>query len=172
MKRPLPLVLAVACATLTGCRSHMLFVEEEHGGLKVAFQPDNPSPAEVSLALRRSVVAVVPQKSTSYIPTDTSKDLEIVQPGQSGNAPSPQTGTNGTAGSGTKVIVYQDPNELMSLYTRFRANVGLTDPIEFKHFLATGNAALELLADEDSLRGIAEAFNDTGTAKPPASPTH
>lgn len=137
------------CALLagSGCRSHMLFVEEEQAGLKVAYAPNNPSPAQVTIALRRGLVAVVPQQSLSEVPTTNAVNVTTQNSG----------GTN-------YVTVIEDPNELMSLYTRFQANVGLGAPIRFNHFLATGSAAIELLANEESLRQIATNFNSN--AKP------
>ena len=130
--------LLAAC----GCSSHMLFFEEEQAGLKVAYAPNNPSPAQVTIALRRALVAVVPQQSLSEVPTTNAINVT----------------THNTDGT-NYVTVIEDPNELMSLYTRFQANVGLGAPIRFNHFLATGSAAIELLSSEESLRQIATNFS-------------
>jgi len=136
----LPRISALASLlAAAGCQSHLIFVEENHVGLKAAFEPNNPSPVELSIAYRRGVVAVVPQQSTKEV--------------------------SGTVGSltvsrdGTTATVMQDPNELMSLYTRFRANVGLGDPISVHHFLATGSAASGLVANNGGLRDVVTNFN-------------
>lgn len=133
----------IAC----GCTSHLVFLEEDHAGLKVAFEPNNPSPAQVSIAYRRGVVAVVPQQSLAEVRTTNAVNVTTVQ-------------TNGT----TVVTVTQDPNELMSLYTTFRANVGLGNPIYVQHFLATGNAASALLANHTALSQLTSNLN----ANPPS----
>ena len=143
MIKPRTIVCIFACVAVCGCKSHLIFLEEEQAGLKVAYAPNNPSPAQVTLALRCGVVAVVPQKSASEVPTTNAVNVttELIN------------GTN-------HVTVIEDPNELMSLYTRFQANVGLAGAIRFNHFLATGNAAIELLANAESLRQIATNFNE------------
>ncbi|MGA2140429.1 MAG: hypothetical protein ABSH14_16345 [Verrucomicrobiia bacterium] len=130
----------VAAAWLTammfaGCSSHLLFVEEDHLGLKAKFQPNDPSPVELSVGYHRGVIAIVPQQSE--FPSGLTNQVTVTR----------------TDGTNTMVITY-DPDELMSLYTVFRANVGWMDPIETHHFLVTGTAAASLLANEDSLRNI------------------
>lgn len=147
MIKPIKLVYIFACLATCGCQSHMIFVEEEQAGLKVAYAPNNPSPAQVTLALRRGLVAVVPQQSLSEIKTTNAVNVTTQK-------------INGT----NYVTVIEDPNELMSLYTRFQANLGLAGAIRFNHFLATGNAAIELLANAESLRQITTNFD--ANAKP------
>jgi len=139
-----PLALLAICGCST---NHILFSEEDHVGLKAAFAQNNPSPVELSIAYRRGVVAVVPQQSSSAKPTNfVSVKVD--------------TTTN-------VVTVVHDPNELMSLYTRFEANVGLGNPIRVNHFLATGNAANAIVANEEALRSVANNFTTTSNAQLP-----
>ncbi len=133
--------LATICLVLVGtvgCTSHLMFVEEDHLGLKAQFAANNPAPAEVSLGYRRGIVAVIPQQSGDTVPLTSSVSV---------------TSSQDSAGKKT-VTVYNDPNELMSLYTTFRANVGFNDPVEVHHFLATGIAAASLLANHEELRNV------------------
>lgn len=124
-----------------GCSSHLVFVEEDHVGLKAQFQPNNPSPGEISLGYRRGVVAVVPQQAKNAV---TLADPVSV------------TWTTNT------VTVSENPNELMSLYTVFKANVGFGDPTEVHHFMATGMAANALLANSADLRNVTTNLNGFG----------
>src|SRR5580698_2979316 len=100
---------------ITGCSSHLVFIEEDHIGLKAQFQPNNPSPGEISLGYRRGVIAVVPQQAAS--PVTLANPVSV------------SWNTN-------SITICQNPNELMSLYTTFKANVGFGDPTEIHHFLA------------------------------------
>ena len=118
---------------LTGCQSHLVFIEEDHMGLKAQFQPSNPSPAQFSLGYRRGIVAVIPQQSKNPV---TLAD------------PLPVSWTTNS------VTIFQNPNELMSLYTVFKANVGFGDQTEVHHFMATGMAANSLLANHGDLRNV------------------
>lgn len=122
---------------MSGCTSHLVFLEEDHFGLKAQFEPNNPAPAELSLGYRRGVVAVIPQQAAQPVKLTNSVTVATE-----------------TTASNTVVKVYNDPNELMSLYTVFRANVGFGDPVEVHHFLATGTAATSLLANEGELRNV------------------
>ena len=146
MKKRTLATLSLAALCLSGCTSHLIFVEEDHFGLKAQFEPNNPSPAELSLGYRRGVVAVIPQQSkrpvrlTNSVTVTTEKEATA-------------TATN------TIVKVFNDPNELMSLYTVFRANVGFNNPVEVHHFLATGAAATSLLANESDLRNVTTNLN-------------
>jgi hypothetical protein len=70
------------------------------------------------------------------------------------------TVTPATKGAPTKVEIKPDPNELMSLYAVFHANVGFNDPICVHHFLATGVAAANLLANHDDLRKVTTSEDD------------
>ncbi|OHE76935.1 MAG: hypothetical protein A2107_00545 [Verrucomicrobia bacterium GWF2_62_7] len=132
--------IAAACLSalmLVGCSSHLLFVEEDHLGLKAKFEGNNPAPAELSLGYHRGIVAMIPQQSDE--PSGSTSQASVTRTG---------TGTN------TVITITHDPDELMSLYTIFRANVGLWDPVETHHFLATGTAASSLLANHNELREI------------------
>lgn len=135
----------LALASICGCSStnHILFSEEDHIGLRVAFAQNSPSPAALSIAYRRGVVAVVPQQSSSSTQTG---DFAV------------RVKKNGDGKGGTVTVVH-DPNELMALYTRFQANVGLGDPICVNHFLATGNAANALVANDEALRNVTKNFS-------------
>ena len=46
--------------------------------------------------------------------------------------------------------------ELTSLYTTYKANIGFLDPFEVQHFLATGVAATNIVADPDVLKYLSE----------------
>ncbi len=132
---------------LGGCTSHLVFYEEDSLGLKAKFESSNPAPAQLSLGYRRGIVAVIPQKSD-------------------GKKPSAALAVTTTEGQGKKTItITDDPNELMSLYTLFKANVGFMDPVETKHFLATGTAAASLLANDDNLRDVTKAFEGSDSKK-------
>jgi len=141
-------VISLTLLGLTGCTSHLVFLEEDHIGLKAAFEANNPTPAQLSLGYRRGVIAVIPQQSNG---SKTSPPLSV---------------TTTTNAAGDKVvIVTNDPNELMSLYTVFKANVGFNDPVQIKHFLATGSAATSLLADNVELRKVADSLKDSNDQK-------
>ena len=134
---------SLALLVLTGCTSHLIFVEEAHVGLKAKLEPNNPAPAQLSLGYRRGVVAVIPQQSSS------SKGTQTAAGDAAANADGPKV-----------VTIIADPNELMSLYTVFNANVGFGDPVAIRHFLATGTAASSLLANDGELRKITDALKD------------
>ena len=142
---PIPATALLAgILAVCGCRSHLVFIEEDHVGLKAAFEPNTPSPVQLSIAYRRGVVAVVPQQSLAEVRTTNAVNVVVDR-------------------SANVVTVVQDPNELMSLYTRFTANVGLGDPTRVQHFLATGNAASGLVANNAGLRNLTTNF---GSANP------
>jgi hypothetical protein len=136
-------VLMATVAVGAGCTSHVLFTEHSHLGLKASFEPNQPTPAEVDLGWRRALFAMVPQKSRQGS-APGSGYVKVTQPQKSGDP--------------LVVEVKPDPNELMSLYTVFRANVGFGDPICIHHFLATGVAASSLLANETDLRELARSL--------------
>ena len=138
MSRHLGVFLSIVLMGLTGCTSHLVFLEEDHFGLKAQFQPNNPSPAEFSLGYRRGIVAVIPQQSKS--PVTLANPVSV-------------TWTTNA------VTICENPNELMSLYTVFKANVGFNDPTEIHHFLATGMAANALLANYGDLRNVTTNLN-------------
>jgi hypothetical protein len=139
MKMRIAMFVPLAWLCLTGCESHLVFFEEDHVGLKAQFQPNNPSPAQITLGYRRGIVAVVPQQSAS-----------------SQNLTNPVSMTWTT----NSVTICQNPNELMSLYTVFRANIGFGDPTEVHHFMATGMAANALLANHEDLRNLSSTINN------------
>src|SRR5207253_655933 len=98
----------------TGCKSHLLFVEEDHLGLKATFEANNPSPVQVSVGYRRGIVAVIPQKSNG--------DADTAQPVKPGDQPAASadsgvtvTSTNAPGADDTKsktMIIQSNPNEL------------------------------------------------------------
>ncbi|PON14998.1 hypothetical protein C2W62_26155 [Candidatus Entotheonella serta] len=59
-----------------------------------------------------------------------------------------------TSAQETVIQIQHDPDELMSLYSVFKANIGFNDPIKVCHFLATGVAAVVLLSDEKALNAL------------------
>jgi len=138
MRKPLLAMAPLLLLGLVGCESHLVFIEEDHIGLKAQFQPNNPSPAELSLGFRRGIVAVVPQQSANAV-----------------------TLTNPVSVTWTtnSITISQNPNELMSLYTVFKANVGFGDPTEVHHFMATGMAANALLANNTNLQNVTANLN-------------
>jgi hypothetical protein len=138
MRKELIIIAPVVMLWLTGCESHLVFIEEDHIGLKAQFQPSNPSPVEISLGYRRGIVAVIPQQSKNSV-----------------NLANPVSVTWTT----NSVTICQNPNELMSLYTVFKANVGFGDPTEIHHFMATGMAANSLLANSGDLRNVTTNLN-------------
>lgn len=142
-------IAALGLICLAGCTSHLVFIEEDHLGLKAAFEPNNPSPAQFSVGYRRGVVAVVPQKSDAENKS-RSNSLSV-------------THTNDANGKKT-ITVTTNPHELMSLYTTFKANIGFNNPVRINHFLATGTAATSLLADHEQLRNLTDALKNS-TAK-------
>jgi hypothetical protein len=143
MRRKLFIMAPLVLFGLTGCQSHLVFIEEDHFGLKAQFQPNNPSPAEFSLGYRRGIVAVIPQQSKTPV-----------------NLVNPVTVTRDT--NANSVTICENPNELMSLYTVFKANVGFGSPTEVHHFMATGMAASSLLANDESLRNVTTNLNGFG----------
>ncbi len=101
-------------------------------GLKAEFSADSATPAHINLGVKRQAVAVIPQIDASDNAARTA------------------------APAGATV-----PNELTSFYTRYEANIGLNDPIYVKHFLATGSAAVQLMADDNALRRLREGLEGT-----------
>ncbi len=150
MKRLNTCAALLAAAFMTGCSTtHLIFTEEDHIGLKAQFEPNNPSPAELTLGYRRGIVTVIPQQSPS--PSHLTDPITVK---------TDRTNTNGVV-----VTVIEDPDELMSVYTRFKANIGFLDPVEIHHFLATGTAAASLLANEDDLRAVTQNLKGTPSQK-------
>ncbi len=163
MKGPIA-VMFLALLGFVGCTSHLIFVEEDHLGLKAQFAANNPAPAEVNLGYRRGIVAVIPQQCKN--PVALTNPISITSEKDSVTPANPVSGTSGKDDNVKQktVTVCTDPNELMSLYTVFRANVGFNDPIEVHHFLATGAAAEYLLSSQDDLRKMTQnlqGFKDT-----------
>ncbi|MBY0277349.1 hypothetical protein K2Z84_18615 [Candidatus Binatia bacterium] len=160
MNRSAAAFIAALCLT-GGCSSHLVFLESSHLGLKASFEPNNPTPAEVDLGYRRGMFAMIPQKS------------EESGHGQPGSVRVEQSGegTNKT----TTITVTPDPDELMSMYSTFCGNVGFADPVEVHHFLATGVAASNLLANQAALRDLTGSVRENGGAcargtRPAAAP--
>jgi hypothetical protein len=139
MRMKLASLLSLVLLCLTGCQSHLVFLEEDHVGLKAQFQPNNPSPAQITLGYRRGILAVVPQQSAN--PTNLINPVSVTRTTNS-------------------ITVCENPNELMSLYTVFRANIGFGDPTEVHHFMATGMAANALLANHEDLRNLSAIINN------------
>ncbi len=123
---------------LTGCKSHLLFTEGSHMGLKLNFRATQTSPAEIDLGYRRGMLAIIPRQDSGD--SETTQPLVDESDGQ--------------------VVIQQDGQEVMSLYSRFKANVGFNDPVEVRHFLATGNAAILLMSRKDQLGSFTEEWNE------------
>lgn len=164
MKR-LPLVLSASAMSLSlvACTSHLVFMEESQAGLKIRAGGAAPSPYEISLGYRRGMVAAVPKQLPSGRKNGGGaadngghgSSRAAVSADGSGDGSQSAGAVNGGSSEKTVVLDY-DPNELMSLYTEFCANVGFNDPVEFYHLLVTGDAAVRLLAVDNS--GIRDAL--------------
>lgn len=136
MKNIRKLSVSVLMITLCqGCASdRLLFVESSTIGLKARFEGDSPSPASITLGLRRGIVALIPQSERSAdatVTTETKVD-----------------------GGNVKKTFTLSPGELNSLFSRFDANVGFGDPISVRHLLATGSAASEIAANENLIQEL------------------
>jgi hypothetical protein len=151
-------IMVVSTALLSGCSSHVLFVEHSHIGLKASFEPNQPTPAEVDLGWRRALFAMVPQKSPSARRAESSAVRD--------DAARSKVTISGDAGARTQIVVQDNPDELMSLYSVFRANIGFNDPVCVHHFLATGVAASVLLANEPDLRALARSLDEQDAKSP------
>ena len=127
-----------------GCTQHLLFVEESHFGLRAKFAANSPSPYDVDLGYRRGLFVLIPKQDTS----SESTPADVVK----------------TEGDGT-VVVTHDPDELMSLFSIFRANIGLNDPILVEHFVATGIAASQVAASKTDIASISKRFAPQGEVK-------
>ncbi len=160
MKRALTVgILAVPCLLAAGCStSHLLFVENSHMGLKASFEPNNPTPAEIDIGWRRAVVAMVPKKSAQ---ADKNAQADQQPKGDktrtaepSGSVTVTTSDDTTTGGKKTLIEIVPDPNELMSMYAVYKGNIGFGDPIDIYHFMATGVAASNLLANQGELRDL------------------
>jgi hypothetical protein len=140
---------------LSSCTSHLIFTENAHFGLKASFEPNTPTPAEVDLGWRRAMFAMVPQKCQA-----DSKDGKGCGTAASEGSVTVQ---RDDAGHLTFDVV-PDPNELMSMYAVFCGNIGFADPTEVHHFLATGIAASNLVANADALRTLAVTMKRSGSS--------
>jgi hypothetical protein len=134
---------------LEGCASHLFFVEESHLGLKAKFRADSTAPFDVDLGYRRGVIALLPKQS------DGGEKVENPLPGEITTPAPPSASSDSTE---TVLRVRHDPDDLMSLYSVFRANVGFADPVEVCHFMATGVAAIALLSNSESLKALEEVI--------------
>jgi hypothetical protein len=144
--------MLAACGVLTmGCSSHLLFVEEGHIGLKAKFESNSPTPAQVTLGSHRGMMAVVPQQSKDASPRTQ-----------------PPTVTASIDDDKHKILTIEhDPDELMSMYSTFCANIGFNDPVEVHHFLATGTAAVTLLSNQELLRDLTKELDRSACKAPP-----
>ncbi len=133
------LTLAAMALCTTACQQHLFFVEGSSIGLKAKFSGDGPSPAEVDLGYRRGLVAIMPKRVDTKDAPATSKPLDTAV--VAGAPPS-------------EIVIEDDPAELMSLYTAFRASVGFGDPTEICHFLASGRAAALLVSNQTALEQL------------------
>jgi len=143
-KSAVALALATA-VVLPACTRHLVFVEEDHVGLRAKFEGESPTPAEVHLGYRRGLLAFIPQQASQLAGGEVPGSVTVE-----------------TTGSQKTITIRKDPRDLMSLYTVFKANVGFLDPVEFHHFVATGAAAENLLANHDELRHVTDHLGTFG----------
>ena len=73
----------------------------------------------------------------------------------------PQTNNSNSDGAGNS-----ENNELTSFYSSYEANIGFGDPIYVNHFLATGEAAVKLMVDEEALEKLRDVLVESDTSKP------
>lgn len=124
----------ILAGTLCGCQTHMMFIEESHIGLKAEMSADGTTPAQLDVGMRRGVAAFIPQ-NVAYKPTSEGSIKQT-----------PKETTE------DRIITLKPADgELTNLYNHYEANVGFFDPIEVKHFLATGVAAANVVADPECL---------------------
>lgn len=158
----LPFLLSCACATLfsTGCTSHLVFMEESHTGLKIAIGGGTPSPYDISLGYRRGVIAAVPKQRPSSNTGSTSVPATTHSSGTGSTVGSDEGGEAAQVVNGDKktVVIKYDPNELMNLYSDFCTNIGFGDPIEYHHFMVTGEAAVRLTANKNALNELTQVM--------------
>lgn len=154
-------VLVLGELAVTGCKSNLLFVEEDHIGLKATFEANNPSPVQLTVGYRRGIVTVIPQKSNGQ----ADANLVSIESKSTATAAT-DSGTNSATGTkATTITIQSNPNELMSLYSTFSADIGFNNPIHIDHFLATGAAAASLLAKHDELRDLTEGMKGASADK-------
>lgn len=148
MKRVLLVLVALAAV---GCKNHLLFVEGSHMGLMAKVKTSEVSPLEVDLGYRRGMVVVIPRQDVAG----------------SSSEPKAQVTTDESTKT---VVVQQDVGEVMSVFSRFRANVGLFDDVSVRHFLATGNAASLLIASKTDLSKLTSDWDQGAGENEPDGP--
>lgn len=131
-------IIALMVALTCGCSTHLQFVEGSHMGLKMKINATEMTPAEIDLGYRRGVAVLIPRQQVTEGSLDGKPIMER---------------------NGDDVIIRQDPQEVMSLYSRFKANVGFMDAVEVRHFLATGNAATLLMGRQNQLDRLTADWN-------------
>jgi hypothetical protein len=132
-------VALAATLLMMACKTHLQFVEGSHMGLRMKVNATEMTPAEIDLGYRRGMAVIIPRQAV----TEGALAGPIIE--------KPDDNT---------VIIRQDPHEVMSLYSRFKANVGFMDPVEVRHFLATGNAATLLLGRKNQLDQMTADWSD------------
>lgn len=173
MKRLVLLGITAGILCTAGCTSHLVFIEESHTGLRIRAGGNSaPSPYEISLGYRRGMIAAVPKQQNAQAvdagsTTDrgvaggeTNRENMLSTLATSGSKAGLGNGSNGKA----RVVLRDDPTELMSLYSEFCANVGFNDPVEYHNLLVTGDAAIWLLADGNSR--LRDALGDVTICAP------
>ncbi len=145
----------VGCALLLfliGCANHVAFIEESHLALKAQFRANSTTPFDVDLGYRRGMTALIPMQDKG----EAQPSLRTT-PDETPPAP----GTNHI------LRIQHDPDELMSLYTVFKANIGFNEPVEVCHFMASGVAATALLSDQKSLEALVQAIGGCKSGENP-----
>jgi hypothetical protein len=149
MRHPCVLTL-LAVLLCGGCTNNLVFVEESHLAFKAQFRTQSAAPFNLDLGYRRGMIALIPLQS------DENQDEGEAEASEADESSTPAP-ANVPGEPNTKVIrIQHDPDELMSLYSTFRANIGFNDPVEVCHFVATGVAATALLSDKEALKALAE----------------
>lgn len=149
-------LLLLGCVALAfpACAEHTFFAEESHFGLKAKFNAANTTPVDVDLGFRRGVVATVPMQDAD----DDAAKLKVTKAAENGQP-------------AVDLTLNHDSEELTSLFTKFDANIGFDDPIEVRHFLATGLPAIYIVSSEANMRKVNQIFDSYGKNTPPTPPT-
>jgi hypothetical protein len=138
MKRLLLYCTVPGLIALCGCQTHAVFSEASHTGLLVEFDGTGSVPINVDVGYERGVFIMLPQRDKATDPCLAGAITQCVDD------------------EATTVTVHPHPGELVSLYTTHEANIGFGDPIEVRHFLATGIAAAYIVADPATLESVWE----------------
>ena len=156
MKHPFVLII-LTVLLCGGCTSHLFFVEESHLAFKAQFRAQSAAPFNLDLGYRRGMIALIPLQSDENQDKGKASGTSEASEAVESSTPTP---ANAAGEPKTKVLrIQHDPDELMSLYSTFKANIGFNDPVEVCHFMATGVAATALLSDKETLKASGGRWN-------------